>query len=164
MEIITRFKCNYSETISKEEREHGHMVRRHSPESLMSIHCMFSHFYTMKNQMFKSEASRWAPNIVTVPPLLFEEHYDVTVRMTFDFLSCSTYLELDKDWQPVREGIPSSPPPSNASQLLLGDPEAFTAQMGYVIPPASSGSTAGSPPSWERPPKGGFWLLHIDHG
>lgn len=31
-----------------------------------------------------------------------------------------------------------------------GDPKAFTGQMGYIIPPPSSGSTSGSPPSWMR--------------
>lgn len=41
--------------------------------------------------------------------------------------------------------------PGNTFQLLLGDHKASPGQMGFIIPPASSGSTLGSPPSWERP-------------
>lgn len=31
------------------------------------------------------------------------------------------------------------------------DPEAFQAQVRYIIPPVCSGSTLGSPPSWTGP-------------
>ncbi|XP_054874822.1 protein-cysteine N-palmitoyltransferase HHAT isoform X2 [Amphiprion ocellaris] len=50
--------------------------------------------------------------------------------------------------QQMKQVIPDVPPPSNTFQLFLGDPEAFPGQMRYIIPPAGSGSTLGSPPWW----------------
>ena len=51
-------------------------------------------------------------------------------------------------WQRAQRVILEALLPSNTSQLLLGDPEAFPGQMRYIIPPAGSGSAQGSPPSW----------------
>lgn len=51
-------------------------------------------------------------------------------------------------WQQAKQGGADVPLPSNAFQFLLGDPEAFPGQMWYIISPASSGSTPGSPTSW----------------
>lgn len=45
-------------------------------------------------------------------------------------------------WQQVNPGSPE-----RCFQLLLSDPEAFPGQMGYVIPPESSGTDPGSPSS-----------------
>ena len=42
--------------------------------------------------------------------------------------------------QQVQEGTPDIPLPSDILQLLLGDPEAFSGQKGYISPPACSGS------------------------
>lgn len=41
--------------------------------------------------------------------------------------------------------------PEKAFQLLPGDPEAFPGQMGYISPPASSGSTTVFLLSWLSP-------------
>lgn len=38
--------------------------------------------------------------------------------------------------------------PSNAFQLLLGDPKLFPAKMRFILPPVSSWSILGSPSSW----------------
>lgn len=51
--------------------------------------------------------------------------------------------------QQAKQGVPHSPLPSHAFQLILGDPEALPGQMGYVVPPANSGSNSRSPPSWK---------------
>ena len=51
-------------------------------------------------------------------------------------------------WQQAEQGAPGPLLPSNIFQFLLGDPEAFPGQLGYVIPPASSVSTLWSPTSW----------------
>lgn len=45
------------------------------------------------------------------------------------------------------QGISDIPLPSNGFQLLLGDPKVFLGQKKYVIPPVSSESAPGSPPS-----------------
>ena len=51
-------------------------------------------------------------------------------------------------WQQAQKVILEALLPSNTSQLLLGNPETFPGQMRYIIPPVSSGSAQGSPPSW----------------
>ena len=51
-------------------------------------------------------------------------------------------------WQQAQKVILEALLPSNTSQLLLGNPETFPGQMRYIIPPVSSGSAPGSPPSW----------------
>ena len=50
-------------------------------------------------------------------------------------------------WQQAEQGAPGPLLPSNVFQFLLGDPEAFPGQLGYVIPPVSS----GSPTCWTCP-------------
>lgn len=47
-------------------------------------------------------------------------------------------------WQQAKVGSPDIPLPTNAFQLLLGDPEAFLSQARYVISPVYSGSNPGS--------------------
>ena len=51
----------------------------------------------------------------------------------------------------AEQGAPGPLLPSNVFQFLLGDPEAFPGQLGYVIPPVSSRSTSWSPTSWMCP-------------
>lgn len=50
----------------------------------------------------------------------------------------------------------------NTFQLVLGDLETFLGEMGYKIPQAGSGSTAGSPPRWTRPD--GFLKEEVKNG
>ncbi len=54
-------------------------------------------------------------------------------------------------WQQVKQGSPDVPLPSNAFPLLPGDPEAFSREMRYIIPPACSGYIPGCPTSWTSP-------------
>jgi len=58
------------------------------------------------------------------------------------------YPEVRK--QQFQERKPDIPLPSHTLQLLLRDPEVFPGSKGYIIPPVSSGSTSGPPPSRMR--------------
>ncbi|MEQ2172094.1 hypothetical protein GOODEAATRI_017494 [Goodea atripinnis] len=51
----------------------------------------------------------------------------------------------------VQEGTPDISLPSNSLQLILGDPKAFPCRRGYIVPPVSSGSASGSPPTGTCP-------------
>jgi len=56
----------------------------------------------------------------------------------------------------MQERNPDIPLPSDTLQLLLGDPEAFPGQKGYIIPPVSPGSAPGLLPvePAQKTPKG----------
>lgn len=51
-------------------------------------------------------------------------------------------------WQHTKQDAPDVPLPSKVFQLLLGEPEVFPGQLGYIIPLANLGPALGSPPTW----------------
>ena len=70
--------------------------------------------------------------------------------------------EVGSQSRQVQEGNPDFPLPRDPLLLLLGGPEAFPGQMGYIIPAVSSGSARGLLPGWTCPKRcnqEAYWLL-----
>lgn len=64
-----------------------------------------------------------------------------------------TIIRVVSQWKRGKQATPDISLLSTIFQLLLGDAEAFPSQMNYIIPPACSRSTPGSPTSctcWEN--------------
>lgn len=77
-----------------------------------------------------------------------------TLNLTVAKLDLSykaTYPGCLSCWQQTKQGIQDIPLPSNIFRRFLGDLKALPSQMRYIIPPACSGSTPGSPISLTCP-------------
>jgi len=61
---------------------------------------------------------------------------------------CHLY-KVGSQSQRVQEGHPDIPLPSDTLQLLLGGPEAFPGQMGYIIQPASDPGLFPTGTAWK---------------
>ncbi|XP_075954572.1 cAMP-responsive element modulator-like isoform X1 [Anarhichas minor] len=77
--------------------------------------------------------------------------FQKSVRVPTASIHPSIFLRLSglgSRWQQAKQADPDFPLTGNMFQLILGDPEASPGQLGDVIPPACSGSSPGSLPSW----------------
>jgi len=73
----------------------------------------------------------------------YEVQMSIKICMSINF----PLYEVGLQRQQVLEGSPGIPVPSDTLHLALGDPEVFPEQKGNIIPPMSSGSVPGPPPS-----------------
>ena len=77
----------------------------------------------------------------------FPEYWDLICRVSIHWFTFLRLSEVRLLRQQIQEGNPGVPLPSGTLQRFLGDPEVFTGQMGYIIPPQ------GRRPNQIKPPQ-----------